>query len=111
MRKWRSVLFSDESTFIQFQQGHQEKVWHEPGEILNPDCIAVTVQLQVKPMLKLFKIMSYQLWISIFHVVMEFSKRIDNALPYHSKVAMATHKDAKIVVLQWPAQSLDLNPI
>ncbi len=43
-RKWRRVLFSDESTFTQFQQGHQGKVWCEPGEELNPDCIAVTVK-------------------------------------------------------------------
>ncbi len=43
-RQWRKVLFSDESTFTQFQQGHQGKVWREPGEELNPDCISVTVK-------------------------------------------------------------------
>ncbi|CAB4460805.1 unnamed protein product [Rhizophagus irregularis] len=43
-RKWRSVLFSNESTFTEFQQGRQGKVWREPGERLNPDCVAVTVK-------------------------------------------------------------------
>ena len=43
-RQWRKVLFSDKSTFTQFQQGHQGKVWREPGEELNPDCISVTVK-------------------------------------------------------------------
>ncbi|GBB87778.1 hypothetical protein RclHR1_14280009 [Rhizophagus clarus] len=44
IRKWRSVLFSDESTFSQFQQGRQEKVWRKPGEKLNHDCIAITIK-------------------------------------------------------------------
>ena len=35
----------------------------------------------------------------------------DNAPPHRSKVAMAARENAKIVVLQWPAQSPDLNPI
>jgi len=38
------VLFSDESTFTQFQQGYKKKVWREPGEELNPNCILVTVK-------------------------------------------------------------------
>ena len=44
VRKWRRVLFSDKSTFTQFQQGCQEMVWCEPGEELNPDCVSVTVK-------------------------------------------------------------------
>ncbi|CAB4410068.1 unnamed protein product [Rhizophagus irregularis] len=107
MRKWRSVLFSDESTFIQFQQGHQEKVWHEPGEILNPDCIAVTVRHSPSRIFWDYVIPTLDKYFPCGNGIFQE----DNALPYHSKVAMAIHKDAKIVVLQWPAQSLDLNPI
>ncbi|CAB5383257.1 unnamed protein product [Rhizophagus irregularis] len=105
MRKWRSVLFSDESTFIQFQQGHQEKVWHEPGEILNPDC-SVTSKTHAK-IIQDYVIPTLDKYFPCGNGIFQE----DNTLPYHSKVAMATHKDAKIVVLQWPAQSLDLNPI
>ena len=43
-REWRRVLFSDESTFTQFQQGRQGRVWRELGEELNPDCVAVTIK-------------------------------------------------------------------
>ncbi|GET02235.1 E3 ubiquitin-protein ligase RNF213-like [Rhizophagus clarus] len=35
----------------------------------------------------------------------------DNAPPHHSKVTIAAHKNTKIVVLQWPAQTPNLNPI
>ena len=35
----------------------------------------------------------------------------DNILPYHSKVAVAARKNAKIMTFDWPAQSPDLNPI
>lgn len=104
-RRWRQVLFSDESTFTQFQQGRNGMVWREPGEELNPDCIAVTVkhspskmfwgvslgmglaqlfqlkvQLPVNPMLKLLMIMLYLLYTNIFQMVMEFSKR---TMPHH----------------------------
>lgn len=35
----------------------------------------------------------------------------DNTLAYCSKVTMAAHEDVKIVMLQWPVQSLNLNSI
>ncbi len=49
-KKWRKVLFSDENTFTQFQQGCQEKVWCEPGEELNSDCISVTMKHNLNKM-------------------------------------------------------------
>ena len=36
---------------------------------------------------------------------------MDNAPPHCSKVAVAACKNAKIMTLDWPAQSPDLNPI
>jgi hypothetical protein len=43
-KQWRKVLFLDESTFTQFQQGSNGKVWREPGKEFHPSCIAVTVK-------------------------------------------------------------------
>src|SRR3954469_4404047 len=42
--KQLASTFSDESTFTQFQQGRQGRIWREPAEELNPDCVAVTVK-------------------------------------------------------------------
>ncbi len=35
----------------------------------------------------------------------------NNATSHHSKVVAATHENVKIVILPWPTQSPDLNPI
>ena len=35
----------------------------------------------------------------------------DNATPHHSKVTKAAYEKAGIVMLPWPTQSPDLNPI
>src|SRR6266498_4023394 len=40
----RKVLFSDESTFTQFEQGRSGRVWRETHEVFDPACIAVTVK-------------------------------------------------------------------
>ncbi|CAB4421978.1 unnamed protein product [Rhizophagus irregularis] len=134
-RKWRCVLFSDESTFTQFQQGRQGKVWREPGEELNPDCISVTVKHSpskmfwgcffwngLGPIVPLNGSVTGQTHaITIKDYVVPTLQRHfpqgngifqeDNALPHRSKVATAARENAGIVVLDWPAQSSDLNPI
>ncbi|CAB5375684.1 unnamed protein product [Rhizophagus irregularis] len=134
-RKWRRVLFSDESTFTQFQQGRQEKVWCEPGEELNPDCIAVTVKHSpsrmfwgcfswhgLGPIVPLKGSVTGQTHAKIIYdyVIPTLDEHFpcgngifqeDNAPPHRLKLAMAARENAKIVMLQWPAQSPDLNPI
>ena len=123
MRKWRSVLFSDESTFTQFQQGHQEKIWHELEEKLNSDCIAVTVKYSpsrmfwgcffwhgLGPIVLLKDSVTGQTYAKIIqdYVILTLDEHFsrgnrifqeDNALPHHSKVAIITYENAKIVVL------------
>ncbi|CAB4443071.1 unnamed protein product [Rhizophagus irregularis] len=134
-RKWRRVLFSDESTFTQFQQGRQGKVWREPGEELNPDCIAVTVKHSpsrmfwecfswrgLGPIVLLKGSVTGQTHAKIIYnyVIPTLDEHFpcdngifqeNNAPPHRSKVAIAARENAKIAMLQWPTQSSDLNPI
>jgi transposase len=134
-RQWRRVLFSDESTFTQFQQGRQGKVWREPGEELKPDCVAATVKHSPSKM-----VWGCFSWHGLGPLVLikgsvtgkSHAKAIndyvvptldelfprsngifqeDNAPPHRSKVAKAARENAKIVMLDWPSQSPDLNPI
>ena len=134
-RKWKRVLFSDESTFTQFQQGRQEMVWREPGEELNPDCISVTVKHSpskmfwgcfswkgLGPIVPLNGSVTGQTHVNVINdfVVPTLHSHFpqgngifqeDNAAPHRSKVAAAARENAGIVMLDWPAQSPDLNPI
>jgi len=135
VREWRRVLFSDESTFTQFQQGRQGKVWREPGEELNPDCIASTVKHSpskmfwgcfswngLGPIVPLKGSVTGETHAETIrkYVVPTLQKHFprgngifqeDNATPHRSKVAKAARENAEIVMLPWPAQSPDLNPI
>jgi transposase len=134
-RKWRKVLFSDESTFTQFQQGRHGMVWREPGEELNPDCIAVTVKHSpskmfwgcftwngLGPIVPIEGSVTGQSYAKIInkYVVPTLHKYFpdgggifqeDNAPPHRSKVAKTARETAEIMTLDWPAQSPDLNPI
>ena len=134
-RQWRRVLFSDESTFTQFQRDHQEIVWREPGEELNPDCIAVTVKHSpskmfwgcfswhgLGPIVPINGSVTGQTHAKIINdyvvpTLQEYFPRKngifqeDNAAPHYSKVAVAACKNAEIVTLHWSTQNSDLNPI
>ncbi|GET53134.1 IS630 family transposase [Rhizophagus irregularis DAOM 181602=DAOM 197198] len=76
-RKWRRVLFSDESTFTQFQKGRQGRVWREPGEELNPDCIAVTVKHSPSRMLS-YRVMEFFKKTMLHHIVQKEHNIIKN---------------------------------
>ncbi|CAB5369723.1 unnamed protein product [Rhizophagus irregularis] len=134
-RKWKRVLFSDESTFTQFQQGRQGMVWREPGEELNPDCISVTVKHSpskmfwgcfswsgLGPIVPLNGSVTGQTHAQVINdfVVPTLHTHFpqgngifqeDNAVPHRSGVATAARENAGIVTLDWPAQSPDINPI
>jgi transposase len=134
-RQWRRVLFSDESTFTQFQQGPNGMVWREPGEELNPNCIAVTVKHSPNKMFwgcftwnglgPIVPIEGSVTGITYAKIINDYVVptlheyfpngngifQEDNAPPHRSKVAKAACEDAEIIKLNWPAQSPDLNPI
>ncbi|GET65325.1 IS630 family transposase [Rhizophagus irregularis DAOM 181602=DAOM 197198] len=102
-RKWKRVLFSDESTFTQFQQGRQGMVWRKPGKELNPDFTGQTHAQVINDFV-----------VPTLHTHFPQGNGIfqeDNAAPYRSRVATATRENAGIVTLDWPAQSPDINPI
>ncbi|CAB4487040.1 unnamed protein product [Rhizophagus irregularis] len=102
-RKWRRVLFSDESTFTQFQQGHQGKIWREPGEELNPNCISVTVKHSpITGQIYAITIKDYVVPTLQRH----FSQgngifQEDNASSHRLKVATAARENARIVIVNW----------
>ncbi|CAB4411794.1 unnamed protein product [Rhizophagus irregularis] len=135
VRQWRRVLFSDESTFTQFQKGHQGMVWREPGEEINPDCVAVTVKHSPSkmfwrcfswngfgPIVSLNGSVTGQTHVKVIndYVVPTLHRYFprgngifqeDNAAPHRAKVAVSARENAGIMMLDWPAQSPDLNPI
>ena len=135
VRKWRRVLFSDESTFTQFQKGRQGMVWRELGEELNPDCVSATVKHSpskmfwgcfswngLGPIVPLNGSVTGQSHVKVINdfVVPTLRRHFpqgngifqeDNAAPHRAKVAVSAREDAGIVMLDWPAQSPDLNPI
>lgn len=41
---WKKVVWTDESTFSQFQKSGWGRVWREPGDEFHKDCIASTVK-------------------------------------------------------------------
>ncbi|GBC37710.2 IS630 family transposase [Rhizophagus irregularis DAOM 181602=DAOM 197198] len=126
-RKWKRVLFSDENTFTQFQQGRQGMVWREPGEELNPNCISVTVKHSpskmfwrcfswsgLGPIVPLNGSVTGQTHAQVINdfVVPTLHTHFpqgngifqeDNAAPHRSRVAMAARENAGIVTLDWPA--------
>ncbi|GES73110.1 hypothetical protein RCL_jg2165.t1 [Rhizophagus clarus] len=80
------------------------RVWHEPEEELNPDCVAVIVKHS--PSRMFWCCFS---WRGLGPIHFPRGDRIfqeDNALPHYSKVAIAARNDAKIVVLQWQHKAL-----
>ncbi|CAB5380207.1 unnamed protein product [Rhizophagus irregularis] len=110
-------------------------VWREPGEELNPDCIAVTVKHNSSkmfwgcfswnsfgPIVSLNGSVTGQTHVKVIndYVVPTLHRYFprgngifqkDNAAPHCAKVAVFVRKNAGIMMLDWPAQSLNLNPI
>lgn len=134
IQDWKCVLWTDESTFTQFQ-GYNSRVWRFPNEEFNSLCISPTVRHSSNRMfwgcfswyglgplvslqdsvtgeryaevLKKYAIPScYELIPNDKGILQE-----DNAPPHRAKVATAVRNSANIRVLRWPSQSPDLNLI
>ena len=110
-------------------------VWREPGEELNPDCVSATVKHSpskmfwgcfswngLGPIVPLNGSVTGQSHVKVINdfVVPTLRRHFpqgngifqeDNAASHRAKVAVSAREDARIVMLDWPAQSPDLNPI
>jgi len=132
---WSKVLWSDESTFSQFQQNRCSRVWREPQDEWNLSCVAATVKHSpgrmfwgcfsrqgLGPIVPLSGTATGATHVIILRKhVMPTMRRIfpngdglfqeDNARSHKSKVAKKFHTENDLRVLSWPAQNPDLNPI
>lgn len=132
---WRSILWSDESKFEQANSERRQVVWRKDGEAFNPKYTVGTVKHAKHIMLwgcfcadgvgDLVEIdgkMTGTMYRDILrdHLVQSVEKlrlgsgfifQQDNDPKHTSKVPREYFADTGIVVLGWPAQSPDLNPI
>jgi transposase len=133
-KQWEKVLFSDESTFCLFGDQAHAYVRRFPGEEYKPECINVSVKHPLKIMVwgcmaasgvgRLHIVegmVNAAKYIDILQKCMipsaeklfrdRFIFQDDNAPCHRAKLVSAWKKQNKIVTLDWPAQSPDLNPI
>ena len=135
-RHFRRILWTDKSSFQLFQQVFC-RVWHEPDEEWNTECLSCTVKRSpshmfwgcfswygVGPLVPLFHNATGASHVEILRkyampTLKNYPGNIkrghplfqqDNARPHVSKIATAFLKDNKVRILDWPAQSPDLNP-
>jgi transposase len=132
---WAKVLWSDESTFTQFQQSRTSRVWREPTEEWSLSCVSATVKHSpsrmhwgcfsrqgVGPIVPLQGSATGATHVEILrkYVVPTMHRMFpngdglfqeDNATPHRSKIATAFRAEKDLHILSWPAQSPDLNPI
>jgi transposase len=134
-KDWAKVLWSDESTFTQFQQSRCSRVWREPKDKWAPSCVAATVKHSpsrmhwgcfsrkgLGPLVSLTESVTTSSHVeTLRRYALPTFKRLfpkgngwfqeDNARPHKAKAAVAFRTEHGLQTLSWPAQSLDLNPI
>ncbi len=131
---WKSVLWSDESTFVLRFQG-KERVWRLPNERYEPYCLRGTVKHDEKINVwgcfsahgvgRLYRVNGI-LEQKQFHSILvnqmipsaralfpsgDFVFQQDNDPKHTAKKNLQYLKNKNIQVLEWPSQSPDLNPI
>jgi hypothetical protein len=135
---WQKVIFSDESPFTIYRQSGKHYVLRRVGERYHPKCLVPTVKhgggkIQVwgcfsyngvGPMKRIQGIMNGPMYRGILkHHMAPYLRKLkknqnveyifqqDNDPKHTSNVARNYLDNANIVLLEWPSQSPDLNPI
>ena len=137
VENWKQVVWSDESTFSQFQKSGWGRVWRRSNEEFHEDCIASTVKhspsrmfwgcfswIGLGPIVPLIGSVTGVIYHDILatHAVptlkaharqmkKKFVFQEDNAPVHTAKVARDFLLLQKVERLFWPPQSPDLNPI
>jgi transposase len=135
VHQWRRVMWSDESTFAQFQQDNRCRVWREPEEEFDVSCLSATVKHSpsrmfwgcfsyhgLGPLVPLHGSVTGEIHAQTLrrHAFPTMRKifpsgngvfQEDNARPHTSRIATAAREESGLQFLPWPAQSPDLNPI
>jgi len=135
VQDWKKVLWTDESTFSQFQQSRTSRVWREPSEEWLPACVSATVKHSpsrmfwgcfsaqgLGPIVPLVGSVNGAVHLETIrkHVIPTMKRffpngdgifQEDNAPCHKSKIVAEFRAKKNIRTLKWPAQSPDLNPI
>lgn len=137
MDDWKRVIFSDETKINRFGSDGRQWVWKTPGEPIKPHHVTPTVKFGGGSVMvwgcmcydgvgyackingtmdaELYKtILDDELQESIDFFDMDRDQLIfqqDNDPKHTSRIAKKWFADNNIRVLEWPAQSPDLNPI
>ncbi len=133
--EWSKVMFSDESTFSISFGNQGPRVWKKRGEAQNPCCLRSSVKFPqsvmvwgamssagVGPLCFLRSKVNTAVYQAVLeHFMLPAADQLygdadfifqQDLAPAHSAKATSTwFKDQGIPVLNWPANSLDLNPI
>jgi transposase len=135
LKDWKKVFFTDEKSFTQFQKAALTRVWREPGEEMEPDCLAPRVARSESCMVwagfawrgrgplvlhsgSVTGAVHAQLLME--HAIPALKTMFprkngifqqDNAPVHTARVAQGVLAEAKVRTLTWPAYSPDLNPI
>lgn len=137
IRKWKNVIWSDESRFTLFKTDGPGRVWRTPGTRYNIENISPTIKhggggimvwgcfsgKGLGPLIKVEGKMNSQDYIQILELQLlpllhkDFNNRgylfqDDNAPVHTAKIVKNWIETNKVKILKdWPSQSPDLNPI
>ncbi|GFW81497.1 transposable element Tc1 transposase [Trichonephila clavipes] len=130
---WKTVLWSDESHFTVWQLDERVWVWRMPGERFFSDCIVPTVKFGggsimvwgwfgLGPLVPVIGNMNSEMYVNILDnaalpTLWQYSRegpflfQQDNCSIHTLRLAQTWFDEMGVQKLDWPSQSLDLNPL